>query len=34
MMASDENLHWAIQLEADRMVNTRVEEALLDTMRR
>jgi zinc protease len=30
MTASDENLHWAIQLEADRMVNMRVEKALLD----
>ena len=29
--ASDENLRWALELEADRMVNTRVEKALLDT---
>lgn len=29
--AGDENLRWAIHLEADRMVNMRVEKALLDT---
>ena len=29
--ASDENLRWAIGLEADRMVNMRIEKALLDT---
>lgn len=28
--ASDENLRWALELEADRMVNTRMEKALLD----
>jgi zinc protease len=28
--ASDENLRWALELEADRMVNTRIEKALLD----
>ena len=28
--ASDENLRWAIDLEADRMVNARMEQALLD----
>jgi zinc protease len=28
--ATDENLHWALQLEADRMVNLRVEKPLLD----
>src|SRR5271166_6393322 len=28
--ASDENLKWALELEADRMVNTRIEKALLD----
>jgi zinc protease len=29
--ASDENLRWALGLEADRMVNTRIEKKLLDT---
>src|ERR1044071_1612141 len=29
--ASDDNLRWAIGLEADRMVNMRMEKALLDT---
>ena len=29
--ASDENLRWALELEADRMLNTRIEKALLDT---
>jgi zinc protease len=29
--ASDENLRWALEFEADRMVNTRIEKALLDT---
>jgi len=29
--ASDENLRWALELEADRMVNTRIEKPLLDT---
>jgi len=29
--ASDENLRWALGLEADRMINTRVEKKLLDT---
>jgi zinc protease len=29
--ASDENLRWALELEADRMVNTRIEKQLLDT---
>jgi zinc protease len=28
--ASDENLRWALGLEADRMTNTRIEKALLD----
>src|SRR5262249_14461763 len=28
--ATDENLRWAIALEADRMVNMRIEKALLD----
>src|ERR1035438_7714351 len=28
--ASDENLRWALGLEADRMVNTRIEKQLLD----
>jgi zinc protease len=28
--ATDENLRWALDLEADRMVNTRMEKALLD----
>jgi zinc protease len=28
--ASDENLRWALGLEADRMVNTRMEKAILD----
>ena len=28
--ASDENLRWALGLEADRMVNTRIEKPLLD----
>ena len=31
MSATDENLQWALGLEADRMVNTRIEKALLDT---
>jgi zinc protease len=29
--ASDENLRWALGLEADRMLNTRMEKAILDT---
>jgi zinc protease len=29
--SSDENLRWALDLEADRMVNTRIEKPLLDT---
>ena len=29
--ASDDNLRWALGLEAERMVNTRMEKALLDT---
>src|ERR1700722_10163282 len=29
--ASDDNLKWALQLEADRMVNIRMEKAILDT---
>ena len=29
--ATDENLRWALELEADRMVNTRVEKQFLDT---
>ena len=29
--AGDENLKWALSLEADRMVNMRIEKALLDT---
>jgi len=29
--ATDENLRWALDLEADRMINTRIEKALLDT---
>jgi zinc protease len=29
--ATDENLRWAIELEADRMENMRIEKALLDT---
>jgi zinc protease len=29
--ASDENLRWALDLEADRMINTRIEKPLLDT---
>lgn len=29
--ATDENLRWALGLEADRMINTRVEKQLLDT---
>jgi zinc protease len=29
--ATDENLRWALGLEADRMVNTRIEKPLLDT---
>jgi len=29
--ASDENLRWALDLEAERMVNMRIEKALLDT---
>ena len=28
--STDENLKWALELEADRMVNTRIEKALLD----
>ena len=28
--ATDENLKWALELEADRMINTRIEKALLD----
>src|ERR1017187_1120835 len=28
--ATDENLRWALELEADRMINTRIEKALLD----
>ena len=28
--ASDDNLHWALGLEADRMINTRVEKQFLD----
>ena len=28
--ATDENLRWALELEADRMVNTRMEKAILD----
>jgi zinc protease len=31
LTATDENLKWAIELEADRMVNTRMEKPLLDT---
>jgi zinc protease len=31
MNASDDNLHWALQFEADRMINTRIEKQLLDT---
>ncbi len=31
MTATDENLRWALGLEADRMVNSRMEKALLDT---
>ena len=31
LAASDENLRWALELEADRMVNTRIEKPLLDT---
>ena len=30
MNASDDNLRWALGLEADRMINTRIEKALLD----
>ena len=30
MNASDDNLRWALQLEADRMVNTRIEKGFLD----
>jgi zinc protease len=30
LTASDENLRWALGLEADRMVNTRMEKAILD----
>jgi len=30
MNATDENLRWALELEADRMVNTRVEKEILD----
>jgi len=29
--ATDENLRWALGLEADRMINTRIEKQLLDT---
>jgi zinc protease len=29
--ASDDNLRWALELEAERMVNMRIEQALLDT---
>ena len=29
--ATDENLRWALELEADRMVNTKMEKAILDT---
>jgi zinc protease len=29
--ASDDNLKWALALEADRMLNTRIEKAILDT---
>src|SRR5215475_12473498 len=29
--ANDDNLKWAVALEADRMVNMRIEKALLDT---
>jgi zinc protease len=29
--SSDENVKWALELEADRMINTRIEKALLDT---
>jgi zinc protease len=29
--ATDENLRWALEFEADRMVNTRIEKPLLDT---
>jgi zinc protease len=28
--STDENLQWALELEADRMINTRIEKALLD----
>src|SRR5260370_24927516 len=28
--ATDENLRWALEMEADRMVNTRMEKAILD----
>ena len=28
--STDENLKWALELEADRMINTRIEKALLD----
>src|ERR1051325_10872532 len=31
LSASDENLRWALEFEADRMVNTRIEKPLLDT---
>jgi zinc protease len=31
LAASDENLRWALELESDRMVNTRIEKPLLDT---
>lgn len=30
MNATDENLRWALEMEADRMVNTRVEKEILD----
>ena len=30
MTATDENLRWALEMEADRMVNTRVEKEILD----
>ena len=31
LTATDENLRWALALEADRMVNSRIEKAILDT---
>jgi zinc protease len=30
LSASDENLKWALEMEADRMINTRMEKAILD----